>query len=240
MQLTTYKNIMCLLLFTVVTNTISAQDFNNTLEKVNEYYKTVKTYNITATYSMYRGYSGNTVTESYDSKMYKTDGVIAVTALGAEVLTFSNAKITVNDSKKTIVYVKSNNENFRNNLIDVEKLSQFYNQTAFKEEGNTIIYEISLKEKAGNVPYNKIIFHVNKHDFSLAKQAFFFSSKLPFTSKEGVREHDLGRMEITYAVSNEEPKNNKVEDYVVSNNNDDISLSKAYNDYKLINQTPYN
>jgi len=240
MQLTTYKNIICLLLVTVVVNTLSAQDFNNTLEKVNKYYKTVKSYNITSTYSMYRGYSGNTVTESYDSKMYKTKAVIGVTALGAEVLTFSNAKITVNDKDKTIVYAKIKSENFRNNLIDVEKLSQFYNQTAFKEDGNTIIYEISLKEKASNVPYNKIVFHVNKDDFSLAKQEFFFASKLPFTSKEGLREHDLGRMVITYTASKDEPKNIKIEDYVVSNSNDNISLSKAYDGYKLINQTPYN
>ncbi len=239
MHLTTNKNIICVLVFTVFVNTISAQNFSDILEKVNAYYKTASTYNIQSTYTMYRGYTGNTITESYKSTMYKTDNVVGINALGAEVITFSNAQITINSTNKTILYTKGNN--IKNNVIDVNALSKFYDQTSVKEEGNNIIYEISLKQKALNIPYSKLIFHINKNDYSLIKQEFFFTSKLPFTNKKGERENDFGRMEIIYSSNPKLLKNNiQLEDYLVINSNNEVSVTNTYKNYQLINQTPNN
>ncbi len=241
MNFISYKNTICLLLLTVFVNTLNAQGFGDVLEKVNNYYQTANSYNLESTYIMYRGYTGNTITESYKGTMYKKDGVKGMTALGSEVISFPNAQLTVNSTNKTIVYINNTSDIIKDNVIDINKLSKFYDETAVKEEGGIIIYEISLKKEALNVPYNKLIFHVNKNDFSLIKQEFFFASKLPFTNKKGERENDLGRMEIIYN-SNIKPlkKNLKIEDYLVINSEDKVSLSKAYDDYQLINQTPYN
>jgi len=220
---------------------LSAQKLGAVLENVNNYYKTAKSYNVKTTYTMYRGYTGNAITESYKGTMYKKDGVKVVTALGAEVITFANAQITVNDTNKTLVYIKTTTNSIKKNVIDVVNLSKFYDQTAIKEEGHILIYELSLKKKALNIPYNKLIFHVNKNDFSLIKQEYFFTSKLPFTNEKGERVHDLARMEIRYD-SNTKPlrKNIKIEDYLVINSDNKVSLSKAYKNYQLTNQTPYN
>lgn len=240
MRLTTYKNIICVLICTVFVNTLSAQDFGAVLEKVNNYYKTASTYNTQTTYTMYRGYTGNTVTESYKGTMYKKGDVKGVTALGAEVITFANAQITVNDTNKTLVYIKTATNSMKKNVIDVVNLSKFYDQTAMKEKGAILIFELSLKKKALNVPYNKLIFHVNKTDFSLVKQEYFFTSKLPFTNEKGEREHDLGRMEIRYNANSKPLKNMRIEDYLVIHPNNKVSLSKTYKNYQFINQTPHN
>lgn len=235
------KNIICLLLFTVFVNTSNAQNFDDALEKVNSYYKTASDYNIETVYRMYRGYTGNIITESYKGTMYKSNEVMGLTALGAEVITFSNAQITVNDKNKTITYIKNDSKVVKKSMIDTSKLSNFYDLTNITEGGDIVVYELTLKEKVMNVPYSKLIFHINKKHYSLIKQEFFFTSKLPFTNKKGEREHDFGRMEIIYnSIAKALNKNIKIEDYLVIDNNNKMSLSKTYKNYQLINQAPYN
>ncbi|QXP58413.1 hypothetical protein [Olleya sp. HaHaR_3_96] len=241
MRLNSYKNVLCLFLFIGLVKLSQAQDFSEVFQKVNNYYKTTNYYNIETTYTMYRGYTGKIITESYKGHMYKKKEVTGVTILGSEIITFPEGQITITDKSKSIIYINREKIALKNSIIDTHKLTKFYKQIAFKEDDNIAQYQFLLKNEVKNLPYNKLVFYINKSDNSILKQELFFTSKLPFTNKKGEREYDFGRMVIVYKVSNKLHKNSiKIEDYLIIDSNNKVSLTKAYKDYQLINQTPSN
>jgi hypothetical protein len=231
------KNIKIIFLFLSGVNIVDAQNSIALLEKVNNYYKTVQFYNVESTYNMYRGFTGKSVTESYKGTMYKNGQVSVVKVLGQGIIMFENVQLIVNDADKTITYTKNDAESVQKNLIDVDKLSKYYDFTSIKDDKKVIIYEMTLKNKDLPLPYSKLIFHINKTDNSLVKQELFFATKLPFKNKDGEMSNDNGRMEIIYNPSNTPIKNIKLEDYITTDSKDRIHLSKAYKNYQLIDQT---
>lgn len=209
-----------------------------TLAKVETYYKTAKALNINVEYAMYMGHTGTYLTELYKGNIYKNNAVTQLKVLGSEVLQFSDVQITINNEDKTLIYNVSSNNGLSKSPLDTSAFLNFYREVSTQVSGNTIIHELVLKNRQIPIPYNKIVIHLNKNDYSLKKQILYLSKKMPFVNKEGENIEDVGRMEITFQ-SNPVThiKAPELQDYVVLEANKKPRLSKAYTSYTIIDQT---
>ncbi|WP_346882328.1 hypothetical protein [uncultured Algibacter sp.] len=210
-----------------------------TLSKVEAYYKTIKNFDFDVEYKMYRGYTGNHLTESYKGTMYKNGNVLQVIILGSEVLQFPEAKIIINDKNKTISYSKLMQNGTQQTPVDISLFLKFYKESTTSFVGNTLIHEMILKNNTINMPYNRVIMYINKNTYALEKQVLFLTTKVPFNGEKGKKD-DAARMEISFKQKPKQkpkPKPLKLKDYVLIGINNKISLSKAYSTYTLIDQT---
>ena len=205
--------------------------------KIENYYKTVKKFNFQIEYKMFRGYSGNEVTESYKGSIYRYGDISQIKILGSEILQFPEAQLTINSENKTIRYNKISKDVIQKSPVDVSTFLKFYKETSAKISGNILIYEMVLKNAQIPIPYNKIIIHVNKDTFEIEKQIFYFATKVPFVDESGDETLDSARMEISFKQNSfTTQKVPKLNDYVFVEGNN-VRLAKAYQTYTIIDQT---
>lgn len=233
------KNILNIILLLILTVTVKAQQqsVNETLKKVEKYYKNIKTFNLDLEYAMYKGYDGNKLTESYKGNIYKNDNITRLKILGSEILQFPKAQLTIIEENKTIIYKPINDNKLNNSPLDISSFLKYYNEVSSDVNNNTIIHELVLKNNQLPVPYNKILLHINKEDYSIKKQVLYLSTKVPFVDENGENSEDVGRMVITFKTSLSPIKTPKLQDYLVLESNKKIRLVKAYSSYSIIDQT---
>ncbi|WP_428741887.1 hypothetical protein [Tenacibaculum sp.] len=233
------KNSIYISLLLVCSMTVTAQQptVAKTLEKVEAYYKTTKTFNLEVEYAMYRGYTGSYQTESYKGSMYKNGDVTQIKILGSEILQFPKVQLTINDENKTLVYNPITDKSMQKSLLDIASFLKFYKEASTKVSGNTIIHELVVKNTQLPIPYNKIILHVNKNNYSIQKQILYLSTKVPFVDEAGKDIEDVGRMVITFKTSPVSIKAPQLQDYVVLEPNKKPHLAKAYAAYTIIDQS---
>ncbi|WP_308993697.1 hypothetical protein QLS71_007975 [Mariniflexile litorale] len=208
-----------------------------TLAKVEAYYKTAKTFNLDVEYAMYKGYTGTYLTESYKGSMHKNGDVTQLKVLGSEILQFPKVQLTIIDENKTVVFSPITNKNLQKSPVDISVFLKFYKEVSTQVSGNTIIHELVVKNIQLPVPYNKIILHVNKTDFSIQKQVLYLSTKMPFVDEEGKDTEDVGRMVITFKTNPMSIKTPQLQNYVVLEPNKKPCLAKAYAAYTIIDQS---
>ncbi|GGD07529.1 hypothetical protein [Hyunsoonleella pacifica] len=232
---------LILLIFLHVSFTGNSQipKAEETLKKVKSFYDNTATLNLEVTYSMYRGYTGNTITESYKGKIYKDKNVNVVKILNSEVIQFQDAHIVIDNTNKTISYnAISNKELQTKNPIEISHFLNYYKETNTKEIGTTIVYQLELINKQLPLPYHKVEIHINKNSFTLEKQIFYLSKKMPFLNKNSTYTDDVGRMEIKFQ-QKEETKIPlpQFEDYIAFGTDKKPRLTEAYSVYTLVDQT---
>ncbi|MFI0428879.1 hypothetical protein [Mariniflexile sp. HMF6888] len=233
------KNLVCLGLLVVGVLPMKAQQLkaSETLAKVEAFYKTTKVFNLDVEYAMYKGYTGTHLTESYKGSMYKNGAVTQIKILGSEILQFPKAQLTLNEENKTMVYSPITEKTLQKSPLDMSSFLKFYKEVSSEVSGNTIIYELVVKNKQLPIPYNKIILHVNKDNYSIKKQVLYLSTKVPFVDENGEDTEDVGRMVITFKTNPTVVKVPKLQDYVILESNKKPRLVKAYTSYNLIDQS---
>lgn len=207
-----------------------------TLKKVETYYKSLKTYDFQMKYTMYKGYTGNHITESYDGTMNKNNDISQIKILGSEIIQFPDVHIILNKENKTLLYNKISNQVTQKSPVDVSSFLNFYKETATEIKDGIIMHEMVLKNTQVPIPYNKIVLYVNENTFQIEKQMLYLATKVPFIDENGKETPDVGRMEISFTQNSSNHKTPKLNDYVIINS-DKVSLTKAYQDYTIIDQT---
>lgn len=209
-----------------------------TLAKVETYYKALETFHFDMVYNMYRGYSGENLTESYSGTVSKQGGVSQIQILGSEIIQFSNKQIVLNKADKTLTLRNVNAEAMQQSPMDISKFLKFYKASNTKVSGNYLVHEMVLKNSNIPMPYSKIVVYVNKTNYSLEKQILYMATKMPFTDANGKQTPDAGRLEVTFKqnVSGNKPTP-KLSDYLRCEPEDTCRLANNYKTYTLIDQT---
>lgn len=209
-----------------------------TLKKVETYYKNVAILDIEMEYKMFRGVTGNNITESYKGTMYKYGDISKVDILGSEIVQLPEAKIIVNNDNKTVMYSKAKSGTITGSPVDMSSFLKFYKGTSTRLQGNTIILEMTQTNVHIPLPYNKIILYIDKTTYQIKRQELYLSTKVPFVDENGKGVPDSARMEISFK-PNPKPVNKvpQLKDYVLIGSNNTIKLSNNYANYTILDQT---
>ena len=229
------------LLFLLIGNQVVFAQQTKALEvlsNVEAYYKTKEVIDLEVEYKMYRGYTGDNLTESYTGFLYKNGEVLQMKILGSEIVQFPQAQITIDQENKTLYYNKVTDDKPQNSPLDMSAFLTFYKEGSTRITGNNIIIELIKKNAKIPISYNKIILTVNKESYALEKQELYLATKVPFVDNEGNDMEDVGRIKVTFK-TNPTPANKKLklEDYVVLERNNKVLLAKPYKEYSIIDQT---
>ena len=224
--------------FLLISTAIYAQypSAQETLSKVETYYQTVNEYSLQVEYKMYRGYSGNEVTESYKGFMSKFGDISQTEILGSQILQFPEAQLVIDSKNKTLTYRKTSRDVAQKLPMDISTFLKFYEETATNIKGNILIYEMKLKNSQIPLPYNRLLIHVNKDTYEIEKQVLFFATKVPFVDESGKETLDSARMEITLKNNSIKQRVPRLNDFVVVEDRKP-HLTKAYQAYTIIDQT---
>ncbi|MDY8138496.1 hypothetical protein [Aquimarina sp. 2201CG5-10] len=209
------------------------------LNKVTTSYENKKQYQIAVTYNMHRGFTGNTITESYNGKMIRNDDFTQFKLASSEILRFSQSQLSIDHDEKKIIYSQNNkNGNVQNSPLDINGFLEYYDQTKITEKNDVLICEmVSTKTNFQN-PYGKVVMYINKNSYQIEKQELFFSTLIPFAeSDNNAKKMDYGRLVI---LLNHEDLKNKAKpnlgDYIDVSSKNKMSLKEQYQGYTLINQ----
>ena len=208
------------------------------LAKIETYYKTAKSFSIQVKYNMYKGHTGNHLTESYEGTMTKNGAVSQIKILGSEILQFPEAQLTINKDNKTLVYNEISGESLKKSPLDVSTFLKYYKETSTKVSGNMLIHEMVLKNNQMPIPYSKIVIYINKANYQLVKQELYLSTKVPFVDEKGKDTKDVARMEISFKYNKKSmTKTPRLKDYVQLEPNKKVRLTQAYAAYTIIAPT---
>lgn len=233
------KKLVCIGVLMVSGLAINAQEIkaSELLKKVETHYKNTKTFNLDVEYAMYKGYTGTHRTESYMGSMYKNNEVTQIKVLGSEIVQFPKAQLTINNDYKTVTYNEITDKTLQQSPLDISAFLNFYKVVSTEVSGSTIIQELVVKNSQLPIPYNKIILHINKQDYSIKKQVLYLATKVPFIDDEGKSSQDVGRMVITFKTKPMPEDIPELQDYVILGANDKLRLAKAYTTYNIIDQS---
>lgn len=208
-----------------------------TLKKVEAHYKTTKTFSLDVEYAMYKGYTGTHLTEAYKGSIVKNGDITQFKILGSETLQFPKMQLVINEENKTVAYNLMSNKTLQQSPLDMASFLKFYKEVSTDISGNTIVVVLAVKNNQVPVPYNKIMVHINKNDYSIQKQVLYLSTKVPFVMEDGKETEDVGRMVITFKTNPIPPKVPQLQDYVILEPHKKPRLAKAYANYTIIDQS---
>ena len=192
------KNIMVLntLFFwnTVAIGQVAGVD--QVLTKVATLYKDTPSYAMEMEYTMFRGLTGENITESYSGAVTKISGVYHYSIMGAEIIQWPTEKIVIDSNQKMMVYSKEIATDPTTSIPgDISNLLHYYKENAARIEGDHLICELVAKNSVNPLPYGKIIITANKDNYNLIQQELFFSRQLPFKDGDAMVA-DFGRLQI--------------------------------------------
>ncbi|PKP12509.1 MAG: hypothetical protein CVU08_10145 [Bacteroidetes bacterium HGW-Bacteroidetes-3] len=206
------------------------------IDKIEAYYKTVNPLNLELTYTMYKGVTGNQITESYKGSIYKNKTISSMKVLGSEVLQFSEVQLLIDNEQKTVIYKKNEHHFLEKSPLDMSSFLAYYKEASAVIKEHHLVYEMILKNISIPVPYNRIVLYINMDTYAIEKQELYLSNKVPFFDKEGKQTDDIGRMEITFQSSSNPIKDApKLQDYVLLK--PELQLVQRYANYTIIDQT---
>lgn len=213
-----------------------AQEAIAVLEKLQRAYTKQSGYDIKMTYTMYRGYKGNEVTEKYNGTLYKNGDTFIMKALDMEALQFPEGQLRIDHKSKNIYYTKQSGK--IENPTDISKILQFYKPVSLVNRQGINIIEMDIKSRQLPIPFQKVILHIHKEKNTLLKQELYFAQKMPFITTAGKEEYDAARVEIELKDNTDgKPiRQKKLSDYVIRQGNQ-LILADIYNTYTLIDQT---
>ncbi len=225
-----------LLILGIKTSKAQTKEAIVALEKLQESYTKETNYDLEMTYTMYRGFAGNEITEQYAGTLYKKGDVFQMKAMNMEALQFPEGQLRIDHKSKTIYY--SSLADKIDNPADISQILQFYKPVSLKTKEGVNIIEMDLKNRQIPLPFQKVILHVHGEKNTLLKQELFFAKKMPFATDSGEQEYDSARMEIEFLEAHSKGVDNRKGffHYIIQKGTI-MTLSNTYKEYTLINQT---
>jgi len=230
-------NITIGLVFAMLSGLYAQIDTKSVLQDVTRNYEDTPAYEIEATYTMYRGLTGNNSTETYKGLLVKNGDINSFRILDSEVIQSSMHKINLNHKSKTISYTKQEQTGLANSPIAINQFLDFFEQSKITEKDGELICELVSKKGNQQIPYGKIILYVDKATSLLKKQVFFFATAIPFQEGEKTT-MDYGRLVIDFAHKGATVKTKAldIDTYVQIKKDGNIKIAENFKTYIVINQ----
>lgn len=230
-----------ILSFFAVVTIINAQqkEQDYILSKMAEYYETKDNYVYELNYKMYRGYTKDSLTENYTSRIIKNGLRLKMSFLEYDLYVFPQVQLTIAKKEKVIyvndVTIDLNPANLSQTTM---AMRQFCEVTNFERKGKYAL--ITLVPKIEDLyPYNKIELKVNTKKYNVEEQNLFFVRKLAFEDMKGNRSLDNACLNISFKEEKNTLKNNLPDlNYFLkySKNNKEITITSNFKNFEVIDQ----
>jgi hypothetical protein len=224
------QTLIVLLLLTGVVNCFSQkkQSAFALFNKVEHYYTTQPNFDYNVEYRIYENAVANKIVVHYGGKIVKQGKVIYQESKSIELVDFGTYAVAVNNQEKTIQVKKTTGQHLPIAL-------QFYLKVLKKNkvtENETYWLCELAPEKGDACQYSKILFYINKIDYSLYKQEMYIKGIQDFGNKK------LKNPKMEVVFTKNQPNNTSTALTQSSNYfeiiNKKITLSKRLKAYKLI------
>ncbi len=210
------------------------QEVKAILGKVADFYASTSNYTIQMKHQLLRGGSGNIISESYEGSFVKQGDFSKLTMLNSEVIQFPGVRLVIDHDSKAMEY----DETATNSSapMDLNVFSKYYQVVSMTSIGNQYVCELTVIPTGVRMPYGKVILHIDKDRHSVEKQVLFLTSKLPFKTKDGKSEEDIGRLVIALDHDMETMANTKekLSNYLSKSGNRMVGTGKCKG-YQVIN-----
>lgn len=166
------------------------------LQASTDYYKAVGDFEVSATYSVYRGLQktellgeDNTVSQRRGNNFYTQ-------RTGVEYLVADGKLLTIDHNKKAMQLLVAPPESAGVSYLDVSAYLQYFEKKTVKDLGDR--YRVYLSTPIlTQLPYTEVMMEFSKDNFALLKQDLLLASRAEYTDNEGNRKQDFKRLVIT-------------------------------------------
>lgn len=235
-----YKHILLFVLFFLLTSFNSGNDKQKILEIIRETkknYENLQNFEITMDYKLYSTYNSMLVTEAYSGIMIKKKETFYSKIGATEFFRDNNYFIKIDHNSKAMQYSNSKHEESYKFYNMLDKYLEYFSKFELVSDKNIWICTLSAPE-ISVVPYNKIIFHIDKTDHSIKKQVLYLLVENKYKNTKGKIETGFPRLEITTGKSNNIVPANKfnIKNYVYINKGKVLPAGQ-FEKYKIIDLT---
>lgn len=202
--------------------------------------KTTQTYNkatyisFDTQYTLYKDFVTKKIYESYNGFFVKKNGTTYLKVKSTEFITFKDCSLKINNEQRGILYSKNSNNEMDSPMAVLSALDGLDSKIT-EENGQQYVCELRPK-KISQLMFHKIVLYINKKDYTLVKQCFYYVEKMESKNDQGKAEYTVPRLEITFRHRN---KNEKKDELLVNKNNyftvkgNTLVFSKKLSAYKL-------
>ncbi|MEM9337182.1 MAG: hypothetical protein AAGA66_00515 [Bacteroidota bacterium] len=208
------------------------------IQQVAEKYQQAEAYEIQTTYRMFRGFSGNQVTESYTGSVSKRGDFVRFSMLETEIVQEGSTQLIIDHATRQMVHATVSEKAIASNPVNIVQYLKVFDKRSVYEKNGMLVCELAGSQLSPDMPYGKVVFYIEKAHYRIQKQVLYFSQMIPFvdgTSKE--RQLDVGRLEIDFSYDAvDDARHRRLNDYVTGSSDRDLSPATTYSTYQLIKQ----
>ncbi len=231
------------LLFAFMFSSLVAQEetVGSILQKSSTFYKGLSEYKVAISFGLHRGFESTMAVETYEGTFEKKGRFQRNQARETTVYLFPQAKIVLDENQKTMTYESFKEGAAQETPVDLTVYLQYFKKTQLINSGNEYICEMVPENNTfSQLPYGKVVLHINKDDYRINKQILFFSTPIPFTNKNGDTEQDYGRLviDLKHRIG-ETITEMRLEDFITESSGQ-RKAADAYTAYRLIDQSKKN
>ncbi len=211
----------------------NANDALTYLEKMRANYINLSTFSIQMNYTLYKGYEGKNIIESYPAFFYSNGKNAYRKMKDIEILSQDDKMITMYKSAQTMVLSTPTEIPFQD--IDFDEVLQKSSHLSVEIKGKHRVVHLAYKTNQSN-PYSKVSIEIDQK-FMIKKITMFFAKRVNFSKKFGEKDMGFPRLEIDYTAFSKKWKDKlglvNIQKYITAIGQDFV-VTEQYKNYELI------
>ncbi len=190
------KTLLFYLLFVIALPSFSQgkKAVEELFDKVEKKYKSEKSYCYQSIYNFYSTATATKPIETYTGTIYKNNTINYQQIKDNEFASFGANNIMINHQEKILQIGKVENNN---SPIALQSFLKLFPDYSLKQDKTYYICELK-SGKYSQVAMDRLIIYINKADYSLAKQEFYFVGEKDFTVKNKKTKIKNPKLEVRY------------------------------------------
>lgn len=209
-------------------------DAKKVMDKVTAVYGNSKRLSFFVEYASFSNYKDIKPKELYSGILIKNGDVYYNKIKNTEIINFSDCSLKIGNDEKAIMYNANQKEDL---LLPSLESSAFLKEFSGKLKSTPSHYICEfIPKKFTQIMVSKIIFYINKKDFTLAKQIMYLAQETEYKNSGGKVVSSAPRVELTFQKRKNDTEKDKFltkkENYFTKRGVD-VILSKRLLGYKL-------
>jgi len=240
-----FLNIIFVIVFSVTlsshaqdTSEATAKKVANLLDKSQNVYTKHANYSVTTNYKSYGAHNDTEVLQEYNGYMLKQGNTNYLGISNTAFLSTGQHMLKVYGNEKVIEYLdQPDNTILNKSPLQLQQLLKYYKYKDITDNGTHYICTLQTSYIT-QMPYGKIVIHINKKDYTITKQILYLLTRLPYISPK-TGEKKMGNPKVEITLSNFKTKLTKEDRALLqlstylNINGAKVSASTAYKDFKI-------
>lgn len=188
-------------------------------------------------YNLFLDYNSKKVYEHYKGYFLKMGKSTYIRIKNTEFVTFEDNKgLKINHDEKAIQFMSDRNPGINESPLELTSYLKSFPTRTLSSDATYFICELK-PNKISQIMFSKIILYINKNDYRIEKQLFYFVEKMEGKTPDGKTVYTIPRLEIVYSPRKRDAKNDRSlikKGSYFTETKTEIKLVKKLSPYKLI------